>query len=366
MGDSFWNDCRWTCPEPDPELNGRRMRTPTLRRLIPCALLLLPAAADAPTSIHSAIHSYAALAGKFAFIQPDGSLTVLESATGKVLFHGEPHSDERYTWNSFFDTAHGLVVRSYRWKLLTRDENVYRRLDFERPGVAWEVASTRECHVGEDYLICPDWRGRLVARQLTDGRELWTYRPPSATGEVLDRKGRVLVTAHDEDGRWREREDGTNLLISRDYVRALAILDGRTGKELRAARDLDVAVVPVSYGRSAVAFDGERVVVDVISWDGACAGRLLRTFTPRAEGTDLVSEERCAPADERHVDSAARDRIARTLGVFDSALVERDGKVFVDRPYAPGGKAQLDCLDAGTGRVLWSFAFPPPAQTPFH
>ena len=342
------------------------MRTGTLRRLIPCALLLLPAGADAPTSLHAAIHSYAALAGTFAFIQPDGSLTVLDSATGKVRFRGEQHSYERYTWNSFFDTPHGLVVRSYRWKLLTRDESVYRRLDFERRGIAWEVASTRECHVGEDYLICPDWRGRLVARQLADGRALWTYRPESETGEVLDRKGRVLVTAHDEDSRWREREDGAKLLSSREYVRALAILDGRTGKELRAARDLDVAVVPVSYGRSAVSFDGERAVVDVISWDGACAGRLQRTFTPRAEGTDLVSEERCAPATERRESSAARDRIAKTLGAFDSALVERDGKVFVDRPYAAGGKAQLDCLDAETGRVLWSYAFPPPAQTPFH
>jgi outer membrane protein assembly factor BamB len=342
------------------------MRTGTLRRLIPCALLLLPAGADAPSPVHGAIHVYSALAGKFAFIQPDGSLTVLDSATGKVLFHSEKHIDERYTWNSFFDTPHGLVVRSYRWKLLTRDENVYRRLDFERPGIAWELASTRECHVGEDYLIRPDWRGRLVAHRLTDGRALWTYRPQSAAGEVLDRKGRVLVTAHDADSRWTKREDDTELLISRDYVRALAILDGATGKELRAARDLDVAVVPVSYGRSAVSFDGERVVVDVISWDGACAGRLLRTFTPRAEGTDLVSEERCAPADERREISAARDRIAKTLGGFDTALVERDGKVFVDRPYATGGKAQLDCLDAETGRVLWSYAFPPPAQTPFH
>jgi outer membrane protein assembly factor BamB len=341
------------------------MRTGTLRGLIPCALLLLPAAADAPTSVHAAIHSYAALAGKFAFIQPDGSLTVLDSATGKVLFRGEKRTDERYTWNGFFDTPHGLVVRSYRWKLLTRDENVYRRLDFERQGIAWEVASTRECHVGEDYLICPDWRGRLVARQLADGRELWTYQPQSAAGEVLDRKGRVLVTAHDEDRRWREREDGAKLLTSREYVRALAILDGRTGKELRAARDLDFAIAPVSYGRSAFSFDGERVVVDVISWDGACTGRLLRTFTPRTEGTDLVSEERCAPADDQGEGAPARDRIARTLGAFDSALVERDGKVFVDRPYAVGGKAQLDCLDAATSRILWSYTFPPPVQTPF-
>jgi outer membrane protein assembly factor BamB len=257
-------------------------------------------------------------------------------------------------------------VRSYRWKLLTRDESVYRRLDFERQEIAWEVASTRECYVGEDYLICPDWRGRLVARQLADGRELWTYRPESAAGEVLDRKGRVLVIAHDEDRTWREREDGARLLRSREYVRTLAILDGRTGKELRTARDLDVAVVPVSYGRGPFSFDGERVIVDVISWDGACAGRLLRTFTPRTEGTDLVSEESCGPADERREGSPAGDRIAKTLGAFDSALVERDGKVFVDRPYAAGGKAQLDCLDAATGRILWSYTFPPPAQTPFH
>ena len=146
---------------------------------------------------------------------------------------------------------------------------------------------------------------------------------------------------------------------------ALAILDGRTGKATGGA-DLDVAVAPVSYGRSAFSFDGERVVVEVISWDGACAGRLLRTFTPRTEGTDLVSEERCAPADERREGSRARDRIAKTLGAFDSALVERDGKVFVDRPYATGGKAQLDCLAAATCRVLWSYGFPGPTRTPFY
>ena len=196
--------------------------------------LVLAVAAAAPASSpgHGAIQVYAALAGTFAFVQPDGTLTVLDSSDGKVLFRAPARVDERYSWNSFFDTPHGLVVRSYRWKLLTRDENVYRRLDFKTQATAWEVASARECHVGEDYLICPDWRGRLVARQLADGRELWTYRPESATGEVLDRKGRILVSAHDEDRSWREREDGTTLLTSRDHVRSLAVLDGRTGQEL--------------------------------------------------------------------------------------------------------------------------------------
>ena len=138
------------------------MRSRMWSRLIPCALLLLPAAADIPNPIHGAIQVYAALAGRFAFIQPDGTLTVLDATTGTVLFRGEKHIDERYTWSSFFDTPHGLVVRSYRWKLFTRDENVYRRLDFGTQTVAWEIASTRECHVGDDHLICPDWRGRLV------------------------------------------------------------------------------------------------------------------------------------------------------------------------------------------------------------
>ena len=341
------------------ELNGRMVRAFSL-------VLALAAAAPASSPVHGAIQVYAALAGTFAFVQPDGTLTVLDASDGRVLFRAPARVDERYTWNSFFDTPHGLVVRSYRWKLLTRDENVYRRLDFETQATAWEVASTRECHVGEDYLICPDWRGRLVARQLADGRELWTYRPQSATGEILDRKGRILVSAHDEDRSWREREDGTTLLTSRDHVRSLAVLDGRTGQELLAARDLDVAVAPVSYGRSAFSFDGERVVVDVISWDGACTGRLLRTFTPRAAGTGFVSEERCAPADEPREGSADRDRIGKTLGGFDRALVERDGRVFVERPYAAGGTAQLDCLDAQTGRVVWSFGFPRPARTPFY
>jgi outer membrane protein assembly factor BamB len=333
------------------ELNGRAsiMR---VRVLLGLAVIAVAAAAWATSPVHGAIQVYAALAGRFAFIQPDGTLTILDSATGKVLFQTPKRTDERYTWNSFFDTPHGLVVRSYRWKLLTRDENVYRRLDFETRTIAWEVARTRECHVGDDYLICPDWRGRLLAHQLADGREIWTYRPKSPVGEVLDRNGRVLVTAHGEEG-------------SRDYLRSLAILDGRTGRELLASPDLDVAVVPVPYGRSSLSFDGTRVVMDVISWDGACPGHLQRTFTPSAAGTMLVSDERCAPADAPDR-TAARDRIAKTLGAFDTALVERDGKVFVDRPYGRGGKAQLDGLDAETGRVLWSYAFAGPTRTPFY
>ena len=127
-----------------------------------------------------------------------------------------------------------------------------------------------------------------------------------------------------------------------------------------------MAVVPVPYGRSSLSFDGTRVVVDVVSWDGACAGHLQRTFTPGAAGAMLVSEERCAPAEEPRGRSDARDRIAKALGPFDSPLVERDGRVFVDRPYGTGGKAQLDCLDAATGRVLWSHSFPGPARTPFY
>ena len=341
------------------------MRSRVWSRLIPCALLLLPAAGIS-NSVHGAIQVYAALAGRFAFIQPDGTLTVLDATTGKALFRGEKHVDERYTWSSFFDTPHGLVVRSYRWKLFTRDENVYRRLDFGAQTVAWEIASTRECHVGDDRLICTDWRGRLRAYELAGGGEIWTYRPESPAGEVLDRKGRVLVIARDDARSWREREDGTKLLIARDYVRSLAILDGRTGEGLLASRDLDVAVAPVSYGRSSFSFDGTRVVVDVISWDGACTGRLQRTFTPGAAGTMLVSDERCAPADEPREEAAPRDRIATTLGAFDTALVERDGRIFVDRPYGTGGKAQLDCRDAETGRVLWSYAFLGPAQTPFY
>ena len=348
------------------QFNGGWMRSRRWGRLIPCALLLLPAAAGIPNPVHGAIQVYAALAGRFAFIQPDGTLTVLDATTGKVRFRGEKHIDERYTWSSFFDTPHGLVARSYRWKLFTRDENVYRRLDFDPQTSAWEIASTRECHVGEDHLICPDWRGRLVAYELAGGREIWTYRPERPAGEVIDRKGRVLVIARDDARSWREREDGTKRLSVREYVRSLVVLDGRTGQELLASRDLDVAVAPVSYGRSSFSFDGTRAVVDVISWDGACTGRLQRTFTPGAAGTMLVSDERCAPADETREESAPRDRIAKTLGAFDTVLVERDGKVFVDRPYGTGGKAQLDCRDAETGRVLWSYAFSGPAQTPFY
>ena len=184
------------------------MRSRVWSRLIPCALLLLPAAAEIPNPVHGAIQVYAALAGRFAFIQPDGTLTVLDATTGKVRFRGEKHIDERYTWSSFFDTPHGLVVRSYRWKLFTRDENVYRRLDFDPQTSAWEIASTRECHVGEDHLICPDWRGRLVAYELAGGREIWTYRPERPAGEVIDRACRRTRRSFGRRRRERRRHPG--------------------------------------------------------------------------------------------------------------------------------------------------------------
>jgi len=345
---------------------GVPMPARTLGRLIPCVLLLLPSLGAASGPVRgAAIRSYSALPGKFAFIQPDGSLTVLDSTTGKVLFHGRKRPDERYSWNSFFDTRHGLVVRSYRWKLLTKDESVYRMLDFGKKGVAWEVASNRDCHVGEDYLICPDRQGRLVARQLADGRELWSYRPESATSEVLDRRGRVMVSAHDEDRRWRDREDGSKVLRSRDYIRSVAILEGRTGKELMAARGLDVVVAPIAYGTSAFSFDGTRAVVDAISWDGSCAGRLLLTFAPDTAGTALVPEERCAPAGKPPERSPAFQRIAKQLGAFDRALDERGGRVFVERTVGAGGQARLECLDADSGKVLWTYSFAAPGPTPF-
>ena len=336
-----------------------------VRRLVVCAIFLIPAATDATTPARGTIRYYSALAGRFAFIQPDDSLTVLDSATGKVLFRGESRADERYSWNSFFETPHGLVFRSYRWKLIGRDESVYRLVDLGRRAVTWEIASRGDCHVGEDYLICPNWRERLAAHRLADGKELWTYRPESATGEVLDSKGRVMVSAHDEERAWRESADGSRTLSSRYRVRSIAILDGPTGHELLAARGLEIDVAPVAYGTSAVSFDGAHVVIDVLSASGACAGRLLRTLTVNAASNGFTSEDKCIPADPPHERSAAFDRIARSLGGFESALLESEGKVFVDRGRYGNAPGRLDALDAESGRLLWSYTFPMPPDPRF-
>jgi outer membrane protein assembly factor BamB len=336
-----------------------------VRRLVVCAILLIPAVAHATTPARGAIHYYSALAGRFAFVQPDGSLTVLDSSTGKVLFHGEGRLDERYSWNSFFETPHGLVVRSYRWKLIGRDESVYRMVDLARQAVVWEIASRADCHVGEDYLVCPDWRDRLVAHRLADGKELWTYRPESATGEVLDSKGRVMVSAHDEARAWRESADGSRTLSSRDRVRSVAVLDGPTGRELLAARGLEIDVAPVSYGTSAFSFDGAHVEVDVLSASGACAGRLRRTLTVNAASDGFTSEDKCVPAEPAHESSPAFERIARSLPPVQSALRESEGRVFVDRGPFASGLGRLDALDAGSGRLLWSYSFPMPRDPRF-
>jgi outer membrane protein assembly factor BamB len=335
-----------------------------LLRLVSGAMLLLPAAAYATSLARGSIHEYAALSGKFAFVQPDGSLTVLDSGTGKVLFRGQARALESYSWNSFFDTPHGLVVRSYRWKLIGRDESVYRMVDFKPQTIVWEVASRHDCHVGEDYLICPDWLGRLVVRQLADGKELWSYRPERATGEILDSKGRVMVSAHDEDRRWRDRGDGSKVFDSRYRIHSIAILDGRTGKEILAARGLGIDVAPVSYGTSAFSFDGTHVVVDVLSPGGRCVERVLRTFTVNAAATGFTSEDQCAPADKSWERSAAFYRIDKEIGGDRSALVERDGKVFVDGAYFRDGPGLLQCLDVKSGHLLWSYAFPRPTRTP--
>jgi outer membrane protein assembly factor BamB len=336
-----------------------------MRRLAVCAILLIPVAAAATSPARGAIHSYAALAGRFAFVQPDGTLTVLDSATGKVLFQAQTRADERYSWNTFFETPHGVVVRSYRWKLFGRDESVYRLLDLGRPGVTWEIASRGDCHVGEDYLICPDWRGRLVAHRLADGEALWTYRPESATGEVLDSKGRVMVSAHDETRAFRESADGSRVLSSRDRVRSIAILDGPTGRELAAARGLEIDVAPVSYGTGAFSFDGTRVVIDILSASAACAGRLLRTMAVNPGSNALSSEERCVPAEPPHERSAAFERLTQSLPPFQSALLEREGRIFVDRGLFANGQGRLDALDAESGRVSWSYTFPMPRDPRF-
>ena len=329
-----------------------------LRRVVVCAILLIPAVTSATSLARKGLHYYSALAGRFAVIQPDDSLTVLDSATGKVLFHGETRLDERYSWSSFFDTPHGLVVRSYRWKLIGRDESVYRMLDLGRQAVAWEIASRADCHVGEDYLICPNWRERLAAHRLADGQELWTYKPESATGEVLDTKGRVMVSAHDEERVWSESADGTRSLTARDRVRSIAILDGATGRPFLAADGLGIDLAPVSYGTSAFSFDGTQVAIDVLSARGACAGRLRRTLTVNTASNGFTAEDKCLPAEPPHERSAAFERISQALPPLHLALAEHEGKVFVDRGHITPELGRLDALDAESGRLLWSYHYP--------
>ena len=60
------------------------MRTGVLRRLISCALLLLPAAANTPSPVRGAIHVYSALAGKFAFVQPDLQWVINPGGTNRI------------------------------------------------------------------------------------------------------------------------------------------------------------------------------------------------------------------------------------------------------------------------------------------
>ena len=325
------------------------------RALVACAIAVgLAVTAQATTPALTAIHSATAVSGKFLFTLPDGALVVLDASTGNQLFRGQPRDGEVYGQDSFVGTPYGVVVRSYRRREGQRPDNVYRLLNRRTQAVVWEVASEPPCHVGEDYLICPDARHRLSTRHLRDGRVLWSYAPESEIGEVLDSKGRVLVAGQDEERSLRVRPDGSKLLSSRHRVRSLSLLDGRTGKEIVALRGLAIDVADVAYGTRPMAFDGSRVVIDVRPADGSCTTRLVRVFTVNAESNTFVSEEKCVAARPAPAPEADYQSLARKISIRHF-LAAVDGRLLVEEPAM--GIGILNCIDARSGRPLWQYTF---------
>src|SRR4051812_37069019 len=96
-------------------MNAKRGPGTRLSRLIAWAIpLCVAGTAQATTPALTSIRSATAVAGKFLFSLPDGALVVLDATTGNQLFRGQAREGESYGQDSFIETPHGVVTRTYR------------------------------------------------------------------------------------------------------------------------------------------------------------------------------------------------------------------------------------------------------------
>jgi hypothetical protein len=300
--------------------------------------------------------------GKVFFCQPDKSFTVLDLGTGAVLVRDTDADCQ----GGLQPTGEGpLLSTHWSWyRMIDVDDSIARG----RMIVRWEMggaeeAPCRSSRVIEDRLVCARSQDFVVeSRSLADNRVRWTYEAPGAVMDIVPKQGRLLL----QSGDYR---------LARD----VSIVDLRTGRPL--FREAIVQDAPFAV-RS---FDGQRVVLAARPPEGsACAGAIVRTLTPA--GDRMIAQDACGeddrprstPTPRLHLgwngsETSLRFQGGRWIegivkrgttwwvyardGVGLAAVHELKGLLVLERRTRK--VASLECLEAASGRPLWTYVYNP-------
>jgi hypothetical protein len=338
--------------------------------------------------------------GNVVFVQPGDGVTVLDAATGTVRLRTPPPRQARGRYE-LFRTGAGVLVSAWE---------AFRMVDVARPAIAWTLEGCDVMfHLAREGLVCVSAetsflgaRARFVLHRLTDGKALWTYRASDDLGgEVLDGRGRLMLTSEDLSERETFQAGAGTLTQSVRRVVGLTVLDLASGRELlpRIAQDVKLD----RHVREPIRFDGDRITYVVRRARGdSCEGERKRVLTLNTAASAYAAEELCeAPREEARKEpdlptsvvymSAEADQRTRrlpgasvTLGTLgdttlvdvtsdgrrwlaaipmdrglvpELALIREDGRyLFLESQSANLGR--LDAFDTKAGRPLWSYIFP--------
>ena len=355
-------------------------------------VLAWPVSAFASLPWEGGIFHFEVVGGKVIFGQPSGGITVLDVASGRVLMRDRGRRDEHA--GGLVVAPDRVIVEMHRSGLLDsflpdRHPETYRMLDLRTLAVAWELRRDRR-PLGLLRLQTPGTR--LTARDPVSGRVAWTYATQRREGEIRFARGRLMVTEEDLDRiEYRPQRSWTGPVRR---VHAVTVLSVETGQELGSFRGPGFDLADVPHGSQPIAFDGERVVLDLRrSAEHSCAGIPLRVLTLLPGSKVLGSEDACPPVSPRSADEPSDPMSADGVNfpLSDGILTvqageaglhlglqagrgswralsrlprrghigrvwDREDKLFIET-RSPAVE-MVDCIDVRSGRPLWRYVFP--------
>ena len=118
--------------------------------------------------------------GKVLFSQADGTLTLLNLQTGKVLHRGK----DRHEIRRFAITPHGILGGGFYHVIL---------LDRDTMAVRWAADCKGQPVPAGESVICKDANGSVACRRIADGCQVWSTFIGTEPQCVAD-GNRVLIT----------------------------------------------------------------------------------------------------------------------------------------------------------------------------
>jgi len=367
--------------------------------------LAAPLACSAYTSIEVGIDSNLLIdRDRVLFAQADGSLTVLDINSGKVL-----HRDKKRDYSGTLTRVpQGILVLQYGRIALLNATNLLQ---------VWETTSHYDPNITPDALVSYDGNGKVECRDLKSGRSRWAFELPGAL-EVIETNGMVCVVRaavyeeqatptlallHLSDGKEIFRRtaangvswangffDGTNIFITagaqigrkRADFRPDRMLVWNTGGDELPSIPLPAELgMKIRYGDQSFAlghrtFSKGRVYYPSEPDLPRRAGKLLGSSHVTNETADvyetrydigdstILTERSFAHSDsgrkqdtspeyEIDVQTAGHRWTNVCAGRFISSIAAAKGKVLIGT-----ASGHVECFDSETGRPLWLYSFP--------